>query len=478
MGENKDPGYRIPDPVDPGEVVCIRVYVPKDTLYIGAFWRSYEFLTTWIAWERDPTHKAALVAELWRALFQQARNEFELEQGCGLMDVRQNEMDPCQLDKTDDGIEWQAWANLQLCPPQMTVSPDGSIWWWNPTAQDGAGGWEPLPLAAGATVTPTVPAIPPYPVGSPEYEDDTAQCIAAANLADAIKAGVRELVDTWIAVENMSVLVIIALGTLAALASGGALIPLAIALIGLSGGIEVIMLEDDFNAFDWPELRDIIYCRLDRTGSLSENGKNSLLSDIADFSYPIGNQIEWLIHAIILNVTAAGLTQDARIPYTTIDPDCDGAECDWYHLFNYVIEDGGFSQNAPDFPYGVWAIGGWDTTDNLAGCCYRRGIDVIRGEPESFRIVELFMTYDLTLGDFQPDPQTALVLESAGAAINIDNTAAEEGVEKQLYWSGDVMTSYLRVGLNSSSNDTDPDYQGSGKIRRLLVHGKGFNPYE
>ena len=124
----KDKGYRIPETINPGETTCIRVYVPTDTLYLGAFWQSYEFLTKWVAWERDAAHRAKDVAAVWKQAFDQARTEYEAGGGCGIMDVRQDTEHPCKLEKLQGG-EWEQFANLSLCPAgqyQYPTPPQGS----------------------------------------------------------------------------------------------------------------------------------------------------------------------------------------------------------------------------------------------------------------------------------------------------------------------------------------------------------------
>jgi hypothetical protein len=121
-GKNPDPGYRLPDVVDPEDSVCIRAYVPNADEYIAAFWQSYEFLTKWLAWERDDGHSGALAAAAWLPRFLRAREEWLCSGGeCGLMDVRQKPDEPCVLQKQlcCDG-EWIDFATISLC----TVGPE------------------------------------------------------------------------------------------------------------------------------------------------------------------------------------------------------------------------------------------------------------------------------------------------------------------------------------------------------------------
>jgi hypothetical protein len=115
--------YTIPENPLPEDTVCFKVIVPSDTLYIGAFWRAYEFFTSWLAWERDESHTALQVAELWQTCFDEARAMYDAGERCECeMDVRQKPGEPCILQKYIDGA-WVDFADLTLCRDATTVTP-------------------------------------------------------------------------------------------------------------------------------------------------------------------------------------------------------------------------------------------------------------------------------------------------------------------------------------------------------------------
>ena len=68
-------GYLIPDPVDPGEYRCIKVYVPNDDIYLSAFLGSYYFFSTWVAWEKTGDGKGSQAASVWRVAYEMTRDE-------------------------------------------------------------------------------------------------------------------------------------------------------------------------------------------------------------------------------------------------------------------------------------------------------------------------------------------------------------------------------------------------------------------
>jgi hypothetical protein len=104
-----DPGYRCPD-TQPSDIECIRVRVPKDTLYIGAFWGHLEKLGYWLSWERGG-QKAKDAATLWKACISQSREEYELRGG-----ACDDTADPFELpevyDPDDPDSKWEFYADV------------------------------------------------------------------------------------------------------------------------------------------------------------------------------------------------------------------------------------------------------------------------------------------------------------------------------------------------------------------------------
>ena len=120
---SRDKGYLFPDPIDPGETECFVVYVPKHTLYLAAFWRSYEYLTTWHAWQPDIDKTAKDVAALWQAAFQLARDKYEAGERCQLYDLRYKPTDPTITQASvDSGVSW--FDIHRDCSCDTTIYPD------------------------------------------------------------------------------------------------------------------------------------------------------------------------------------------------------------------------------------------------------------------------------------------------------------------------------------------------------------------
>lgn len=75
-------GYLFPEPPDVDGLVCIKVYVPDDLLYVAAFWGAYEYFTTWLAWQKTASKLGKVAAAVWRNAFDISRAEYDTNGGC------------------------------------------------------------------------------------------------------------------------------------------------------------------------------------------------------------------------------------------------------------------------------------------------------------------------------------------------------------------------------------------------------------
>lgn len=180
-----DPGYKFPTPFDPGEYSCIVVYVPKHTLYYAAFWRAYEYFTTWYAWARDPLHTGKKVGELWLRGFERARKQFDNTKGECIMaitDIRIDPLDACNIQiQIDGGAEWIDKISVGNCggggggSPCPVLRYNGAQLECYDTCTKT---WSPIGEATDQTVNMPLPPIAILPNGS--------NCDATANMADYV----------------------------------------------------------------------------------------------------------------------------------------------------------------------------------------------------------------------------------------------------------------------------------------------------
>lgn len=162
--KNPPAKWVLPAVVDPPTRRCIQVPVPDEPQHIAAFWGALLTLSSAYKWADDPSHTAREVALVWRDIID------GISWGCDptMFDVRQNVLNPCTLEKTEDGAIWTAWADLQKCPPRIRIN-DGIVQWYNPTT----GLWEPVD---GGDEREDGEAPPPWP------DNPDGACLAAENI--------------------------------------------------------------------------------------------------------------------------------------------------------------------------------------------------------------------------------------------------------------------------------------------------------
>lgn len=128
----------LPDVVDPDRL-CIQIEVPNDPAHIAAFRGALLELASAYKWADDTAHTAKDVALVWRDIIDNMGGW-----GCSMLDdVRQNDTLPCVLEKHLSG-EWQPFANLRYCPPNLRVH-GGIIQYYD----EGTSTWVDYPNDAG-----------------------------------------------------------------------------------------------------------------------------------------------------------------------------------------------------------------------------------------------------------------------------------------------------------------------------------------
>lgn len=63
MTENR---YLLPANANPEADRCVIVFIPDEPEYLRAFMGSLGFLATWVAWEKDPEHRAMIASQRWK----------------------------------------------------------------------------------------------------------------------------------------------------------------------------------------------------------------------------------------------------------------------------------------------------------------------------------------------------------------------------------------------------------------------------
>lgn len=276
-----EPGYMFPGDYDPGEYACFRVYIPKDTLYLAAFWNAYRYFTTWHAWQRDEAKTGKLVAEVWRTGFDLARQEFESGGACDMPNIR---------------------INPDSCLLEVECSPDD---WRTVITED---------------YDPTRDAPTPIPYPDPIPGQDRA-CLAAANTTEFLRQGSSQFA-TLLGANNVIGFILAQLYTFLSSVVTVTLSQLWLGLGVAYGDFDADTIEADFLAFDWDEVKNILVCYYETDGSMTPINWALALDDFQAQTTLTGNQI-WLLITMVWGLFGVVGANYSASWAGIVDADCD-----------------------------------------------------------------------------------------------------------------------------------------------------------
>jgi hypothetical protein len=475
--------YLVPDPPSPYDLICFKVYVPKHTLYIGAFWQAYQFFTSWIAWTKDPLHKGKVAAALWRTAYDKARAEYLLNNGVCEMNVtgiRQNPNNKCELQIEFDGNnQWVTVADMSDC---MSCGGAGALQFdgvnvnvYNDCTKE----FEPSAEPYNPRFSKIYDSV--YPVGAQN------RCNGAANIAAWLKY-----------VSDQSLSIMSTAGVVGAGASFiiGALASSAGAMLlleGLIGGLAAELSEnadllDDAAALDiHEEMQDIIYQYMEGDGTLREPNFTELITTLFarrdEETVDTAPRVRWGHETNILSILGPSVISRQNKYAGITDADCSGAN--WTHVFDFTTGKQGWIPVIDESA--EWVSGqGWKSTlvvDEF-GDDYR--VMQIKTSLPSRTITAFKIYYNATLGtdDLQDSldrTQTGWYNVSSGSMSLVTEEDTEAG-EHVFLWSG-AETSVTQlaassvVGFDGAGTPPVVDPGGTVTVRKIVLSGTGNDPF-
>lgn len=468
-------GYLIPNQVDPGDLVCFRVYVPAHTTYIGAFWAAYQFFTTWLAWARDPLHRGKQAAAVWRRAYDKARAEYTLLGGRCEMNVtgiRQNPLNACELQIEFDGNnQWIAVADLSKCAGGAGSLPamryDGiNIQIYNSCS----GAWE-------TQGEPTTPAIMPSGAPYPTAPSDGA-CNGSVALGDWLERTKNKFMDVALVADIAGV---VAAGFLALMADEfgvtAVLEPVLVWAIDIiADGYGYIAGAKGVNIAD--TLKCLLIRYMGRDGLIPIGSLATLADDIAEVrdSYMRPSN-DWTAYqgawAIVKFNSIAGLARGVAFG-DIAGADC--SDCGWRKVFDFAVSDQGWSKGltAAYTPGEGWT----DDLLSLDGYTYR-GVDIRKGMPDT-TITKIQLDYVATLGlDEVPGGGRVVQffddLQDLNHLLHQEATASGTNI---VTWTGTLTNAIALIIATNCGNAASPTPPGGTmKLRKLTLEGTGSNPY-
>lgn len=349
-------GYPIPDNPEPEGYHCVRVYVPDDSLYIGAFWQSLLYLSSPRAWSNDADHTALVAAQVWKDALQKSQEVDSCGSGdCGIMDIRQNPSVPCVVQKQKDCSEtWDDVVDMRLCVPKMRFV--GGVLQQDTT---GNGDWED----AGNPDEPYDPrtdAPAPAPWTEPP-PGESGECLSAANVANYVNFVDSAFADAMVDGLTFFQTLGVATTILSALLD---IIPLTVLTAGIVALYETVIDNwEDVRDFDiTSKLTELMKCKYQSDGSMAQADFISLIEDCQAWRNTLTDadqRAKWQIAIMTMQLWGpVGMTISGQIwGITTYD--CSGIECP--NTMSWDFSTGNQHGWSP-YLMGEWRGNGWGDT--------------------------------------------------------------------------------------------------------------------
>jgi hypothetical protein len=432
---SKQPGYLLPDVLQPAENICVCVPVPKDWGHIRAFLGQIYKLTRKETWEFKLG--SAYAGKAWMDIYYCVQDEINclMTTGCG-----------CGCDDRE--------------PTNQRINADGIL----EVSYDNGETWEEVRAGDGRFSNPTLPPLSGDDGGTKrcraansvvtgmlqEQEATEARYTSGADYAEFVSGVVAFLVGLGVVTGGVSAVLAVISTMVAALVAN----------------ITAATFSGYFTAATWDALLCIVYCNMSDDASFSEDDwqliRQQVLSDIG------GGAGNWL-EKNILAMGPVGLTNLARQdrPGTRT---CDLCSCEaetWCYFFDFSLATHGWGFTETGF-------GQYTSGQGFTGQPYGTGGGVSRlqrtfadSSLTSIQVVHSASGY--TTGQktlylqFNAEPEQAHPLSGA---LNGD----------------DILTQYNQAGFTPFDCDKIRIYwDGAGSatmlIKSVTIRGIGTNPF-
>lgn len=412
------PRFPLPDEWEPEGIRCVIVSIPDDPQYLATLTGLLDLLKWSDNFARDDTKTgAAIVCRTWQtALETQPITWGDCEQ----MILRQNPDDPCQLQQSQDGGDtWTLAFDYSLCSQVITV-----------------------------------PA--PYP-GSETGASDA----AAASMRNIFE-GLTNLVDCGASRESY----IDAATNYLRQYDAGYANPIALGAI-----------YDEFCALDPTEQAnyqsDCPYFehKEDLEACANVEGLYDWLNCAAE---TINNWLNDTSNALMnaLNSAAAALTGNGW--QLSAGGGAGGGAgfgdtCEWTHVFDFTIDDGGFTPGAV-LGASYSAGNGWGTVDQAVGAYWYRIAVIKRVLPSTLTLTYEKYEFNPTHGPFATTNRDIMYWDNDEVAQQ--NTGAD-GAQYLEYTSGGENTDEISNQMAISQASTEAGLGGGGYITKITLKGIG-----
>jgi len=428
----KDGGWALPETINPENEICVTLNIPDEPRYIAAFWGALYELTYWNNWQRDPDHKGAQVAAVWKSIWLYY-----------------------------SGIQGDCDA-MCCCPePLKRVLPDGTV----QTSTDGGLTWQNTPSADPRETSILFPPLP-------GEDGATKACKAAENIVGMFQSNVEQFIDDLGVLTSIAAVAAAVTSVIVIVLSGGTLLPAVTALAAALTRAGASGIAAAFTSEVWERLNCNIYCVMGEDGRLEQADLTAIKAKVNEDESGVAAEI---LNHLIDNYGIVGMNNLATLQGEGTGETCTECECpapDWCINFDFSTGN----------QYGFTSAGTWDGTGFLATDPVTVG-----GQPR-YRTAGLNF---FTVPAGSRLTAITMYFERPGACedcVNEVGVTAEDGqipsIEEVV--NSAITTGFLTSGLTTLDWDgaarvyaaVDAVNSGEAKLTRVWVSGTGDIPTE
>lgn len=482
--------YPLPTVINPDDKLCVVLKIPNEINHIGAFLGAIYNLTRWYSWARDDNKTGKNVAQVWMNIY----DDLVLLLGKQSCDggsfpmLRQNPNSPCQMQYQDNFGNWVTFFDFGAC----------SLFGTNLEIQ---GLLEYSETNIALTTTNTEIGI--YNQNPSSYEPQTqVNNLATANRDTLLCYAIREIVTVYLETiarnkeeaERNNITLSMIVGTVVAVGFAP-LNPIVIGSIlasfalGYTVAIQSVSQAELRDATAIDKLLCHIYFQLEGDVLSRAGWQATIASNPFNSGTPEYKMVEVLkpifatteSYLAIVNHMKANLASVSALVNECLN--C-GDDIEWSHEFDFTVSSHGAWWTPQTFNVSqmAWLTGqGWRNGVNIPSSSMRYIVDYLRlvTTPQNFYCMGYDVYYTFvatTVGDnIETRIQWFYQLDGVQSALtetDIPATSHTDVVYKSVERIIDRVLFQIVGGRRAGASPN-----GSIVISKIVIHGKGYNPF-
>lgn len=374
-------------------------------------------------------------------------------------DVRQNEENPCILEKSEDGgATWTPFADLTHCAPNLIIGQSGGL---------------EISTDNGTTYTP-IEGGTPAPQPTPP-EGQSQKCIAAQNGVNVMVALYQQTVTYFNDGVNVIIVVTGVISLIAIMLLLPEDFPFALTAFTELWGFMTTIVAFEFSSDDQKTFLCDLLCAMTIDGAGVASVNFTQVVDAVDGRWGLTEINQWTLISYLLQIIGSqGLNASLAVQSATT-ADCTDCPCNWCYDFDFTASEQGFTlvNVGSGNTRGHYVSGqGWAGEPNLpCNVHWNNAVFIERDFGTTSHITQLRIYYTATAGtDNKID-------------LTINGSAQPEGEYEPTdtyedFWTGNSSMGHISVQMYPSTNivcaETPP---GSIVMTHLRVWGEGDNPF-